>query len=569
MFKATFRCKILFIGFFFSFFLKERLGVFAQTTQTFNYTGSNQTFVVPPCVGTITVQAWGGGGAGGGGDTYGGSDGGGGAYTTSTLAVTPGLSLTIIVGGGGGAGAACAANGPGGAGGFGLGNGGAGGNSGGSGCSGAGGGGGGGTGIMNGASILIVAGGGGGGGGGGNNGGGTAGGGGGQNGSPTTSAPAGLIGQSGSTVGLNGATTVGDGAGGGGGGGGLVGGGGGAVPGTDYGGSGGAGGTSNGTATNGVGQTPGNSGALAGVCGGCSTGGNGSTGNGIGNAGGNGVLVITYNGGTPPTGVISNGISSCGVATATVTPSGGTPGYTYTWSPSGGNSATATNLTTSGSYTAEFTDASGCVGTATTNIVIPPGLNMSLTGPVNPYCDTTKLDWVTWSSVTATSGSGSVSSNLSISLTKPSGGLFTTPSLFASGNFPPQYNVPTNNTTLGNTQAGLFTFCFSKPVIDPQVAFSSIGQAGIPVPIVTSVPYSVIWPGINMSYPNNNTLIGTEGYTIIQFPGQHTCIDFDYLTSENYCNLVFGIRDTNCQTTPICKGSSATFTASGGVSYTW
>ncbi len=561
--------RLLFILFLSSFWSKSAIA--QTTTQTFNYTGGNQTFVVPACVNSITVQAWGAGGASGGGDTYSGSEGGGGAYSTSVLSVTPGSSLTIIVGGGGVQGGACQAGSGAGAGGFGLGNGGSGGNPGTSGCSGPGGGGGGGTGIMNGASILIVAGGGGGGGGGGNNGGGSQGGGGGQAGiSGGSSAANGILGQSGSTVGLNGSNAGGaDGAGGGGGGGGLVGGGGGHTPPTDNGGSGGAGGTSLGTTVNnGNAQTPGNAGALAGICAACSGGASSAVGNAAGNPGGNGVLVISYNNPVPPTGIITTGAGTCGVTSATVTPSGGTPAFTYTWSPLGGNAAT-TNLTTAGNYTVVFTDATGCVGTATTNIVVPPGLNMSLTGPVNPYCDTTKLDWVTWASITATGGTGSVSSNLSISLTKPTGGLFTTPSLFASGNFPVQYNLPANNTTLGNTLAGVFTFCFNKPVIDPQVAFSSIGQAGISVPIVTSVPYSVIWPGINMSYPSNTTLIGTEGYTIIQFPGQHTCISFDYLASENYCNLVFGIRDTNCQTTPICKGSPATFTASGAVSYTW
>jgi gliding motility-associated-like protein len=644
MVKATFRVKILFIGFFFTFFLKGGLGIFAQTTQTFNYSGANQTFVVPCGVYSATVQAWGGGGGGGGSDGSGtvASGGGGGGYATSVIALTPGTSLTVLVGGGGGAGVGCQTGSGGGIGGYGLGTGGNGGNAGPSGCSGPGGGGGGGTGIMNGATILIVAGGGGGAGGGETN---TtvagAGGAAGSNGVNGNSCAAGILGASASTSGVSSSGPGVDDPGSGGGGGGLVGGGAGATPtGADNatGGSGGAGGTSQGnTITYGAGTTPGNSGTLGGICGGCSIGG------GVSTAGGNGILTITYvnppplvssitngtttcsfatatvsvSGGTPGytytwspsggnsaasnnlttsgtytaaytdaggctgtattnitvlstvlTGTVTDGPGSCGVANATVTPSGGTAAYTYTWSPSGGNSATATNLS-AGGYTVAFTDANGCAGTATTNIVVPPGLNMSLTGPVNPYCDTTKLDWVTWSSVTATSGVGSVSSNLSISLTKPSGGLFTTPSLFASGNFPPQYNLPANNTTLGNTQAGLFTFCFSKPVIDPQVAFSSIGQSGITVPIVTSVPYTIIWPGINMSYPNNTTLVGTEGYTIIQFPGQHTCIDFNYLTSENYCNLVFGIRDTNCQTTPICKGSAATFTASGGVSYTW
>lgn len=53
--------------------------------------------------------------------------------------------------------------------------------------------------------------------------------------------------------------------------------------------------------------------------------------------------------------------------TATVTASGGTPNYTYSWSPSGGNSATASNLS-QGNYSCMITDQNGCQ--ITTNFVI-------------------------------------------------------------------------------------------------------------------------------------------------------------------------------------------------------
>jgi len=65
------------------------------------------TFVVPETVTGITVQAWGGGGAGGGStnagrwSARGGAGGGGGAYASSTLSVTPGQNLQVVVGAGG------------------------------------------------------------------------------------------------------------------------------------------------------------------------------------------------------------------------------------------------------------------------------------------------------------------------------------------------------------------------------------------------------------------------------------------------------------------------------------
>lgn len=64
-------------------------------TQTFAYTGSNQTFTVPATTTSLTVYIW---GAGGGGNT---NYGGAGAMVQGVLLVTPGETLTIVVGQGG------------------------------------------------------------------------------------------------------------------------------------------------------------------------------------------------------------------------------------------------------------------------------------------------------------------------------------------------------------------------------------------------------------------------------------------------------------------------------------
>lgn len=73
-----------------------------KTKQTFNYTGSDQTFVVPSGVNYIFVKMWGAGGGHGraGGWGY-GADGGGGGHSRGLIPVTPGTSLTVKVGQGG------------------------------------------------------------------------------------------------------------------------------------------------------------------------------------------------------------------------------------------------------------------------------------------------------------------------------------------------------------------------------------------------------------------------------------------------------------------------------------
>jgi hypothetical protein len=59
---------------------------------TFSHTGADQTYVVPAGITAIHVKLWGAGG---------GREGGSGAFVSGNLAVTPGETLTIIVGGGG------------------------------------------------------------------------------------------------------------------------------------------------------------------------------------------------------------------------------------------------------------------------------------------------------------------------------------------------------------------------------------------------------------------------------------------------------------------------------------
>src|SRR5690606_28829357 len=60
--------------------------------------------------------------------------------------------------------------------------------------------------------------------------------------------------------------------------------------------------------------------------------------------------------------------------TATVAPTGGTPGYTYSWSPSGGTAATASGLS-AGSYTVTITDGNFCQITRTFIITQPAALS--------------------------------------------------------------------------------------------------------------------------------------------------------------------------------------------------
>ncbi|MEO5641693.1 MAG: gliding motility-associated C-terminal domain-containing protein [Bacteroidia bacterium] len=83
----------------------------------------------------------------------------------------------------------------------------------------------------------------------------------------------------------------------------------------------------------------------------------------------------------------SSNPATCGNnnGSATVTVSGGTPGYTYNWSPIGGTNASATNLP-AGSYTCTITDASGCSTFAFVNIVNSAGPTATIASSANILC---------------------------------------------------------------------------------------------------------------------------------------------------------------------------------------
>ncbi len=98
-------------------------------------------------------------------------------------------------------------------------------------------------------------------------------------------------------------------------------------------------------------------------------------------------IIITSN-------VTCNGYNT-GILTAN--PSGGTPIYTYLWSPGGETNATATGLS-AGSYTLTVTDSHGCTATTNTIITQPPLLTLTITGTTNVSCAVGNNGTITFSS---------------------------------------------------------------------------------------------------------------------------------------------------------------------------
>ena len=143
-------------------------------------------------------------------------------------------------------------------------------------------------------------------------------------------------------------------------------------------------------------------------------------------------ITITITGPTAPLSIdaLNTTNAACGSnnGTASIVVSGGTSGtgYQYNWQPSGGNAATANNLSV-GAYTVIITDANACTADTTFNINNPNGPIVNIVSSVNPSCFGLANGNAT---VSATGGNGNITYQWSSGL-----GTSTTVNNLAAGNY--------------------------------------------------------------------------------------------------------------------------------------
>ncbi len=245
---------------------------------------------------------------------------------------------------------------------------------------------------------------------------------------------------------------------------------------------------------------------------------------------------------------------------AVATASNGTAPYTYSWSPSGGTTATANNLA-AGVYTLTVTDSKSCKATSTVTIENPQNLSALLT-----HSNVSCFGGNNGSATVVPSG-GTSSYTYSWS---PSGGIAATASNLSAGTYVCKITDSKScfiekSVTISQPSAALAATTTQDNVT---CLNGSSGQATV-APTGGTAPYSYSWS------PSGGTSAKATGLSA----GAYTCT----VTDANGCTIQKSVTITSpstlqassVQTDVSCFGESdgsATISATGGggtYTYTW
>ena len=236
-----------------------------------------------------------------------------------------------------------------------------------------------------------------------------------------------------------------------------------------------------------------------------------------------------------------NGIAS---GSATITVSGGVSPYTYSWSPSGGNTPTASNLV-AGNYSCRITDANGCI--VIRNITIIQASLLSAT--------TSKLDVKCNGANTGSATVSVTGGNPSYSYLWSHGATTATASNLTAGSYSCTI-TDTNGCSL------VKNFTINQPtVLNATVSQSNVicngqatGSASVSVSGGVS-PYTYSWSPSGGNQSSATNLVA----------GVYTCT----ITDANLCTLVkiFTITELALIPTPTADAGPATASICSGSTY--
>ncbi|HXB39268.1 MAG TPA: PKD domain-containing protein [Bacteroidia bacterium] len=266
---------------------------------------------------------------------------------------------------------------------------------------------------------------------------------------------------------------------------------------------------------------------------------------------------------TALTATITSTPASCGQAngTASVSVNGGTGGYNYVWTPTGGNAANATGLT-GGNYTVAISDANNCPLTSTVTVASTAPFTVSISStPVKCYNGND-------GSATATP---SVAGNYNYQWQPTGGNTSATGMILTAGSYTVLVtdNVSgcQNTTTVNVTQpptpvtvvANGFSICNGQPAI---ITASASGGNG--------APFGYSWNTGATTSSITVTPVANTTYTVTATDSKGCPSAPDTAT----INVLPLLAVTVTSNDTVCAGGAATLTATvqnahGNVTYVW
>ncbi|NVK02375.1 MAG: tandem-95 repeat protein, partial [Oceanospirillaceae bacterium] len=151
--------------------------------------------------------------------------------------------------------------------------------------------------------------------------------------------------------------------------------------------------------------------------------------------------------------------------------------------------------------------------------------------------------WAGGYSISGNTATGTIdSTGFTYTLTDLSGGALDiqiTSSVFNHSTFPSEYLVPNADPTIKNTLASINTLTFDSTILNPVLAFSSIGSPSTAVGIEFSDDITVLWSTAVVE-DSSTRVTGSEGYMVAKLIGEFDEISFKYLADETYVNFAFG-----------------------------
>ena len=243
--------------------------------------------------------------------------------------------------------------------------------------------------------------------------------------------------------------------------------------------------------------------------------------------------------------------------TATANASGGSPSYTYSWAPSGGNGPVAGSLCP-GSYTVTVTDQNGCFTTGSVTITQPPLLVAQATS-TNVTCNSL-------CNGTATAGQSGGTAPYSY-LWQP--GNITTPTI--SNLCPGSYTL---TVTDANSCTGTTTVVITQPQpIAANVTATNVncntlcnGSASSS-PTGGTAPYSYLWqPGGQTTSSISNLCAGSYTLTVTDAQG---CTRNQTVTITQPNPLTISVNTTQLVCNSNCNATAAVTVSGGTPGYTY